>query len=133
MITPVIKKSSLGRNRTAAVIQNAADLIRELTQGERLLKKIGSEISYVVVDHGLPGITGDEQHPRFWTQRQQFLCQLPSAHLRHHDIGDGQMNCRRMVLRNSQSVGAISGFQDLVAAKSKEFGSGAAQSVFILD
>jgi len=45
-----------------------------------------------MIEHRLAGIAGDESHPGFRTRPIQFLCQLSPAHVRHHAIGDSQMD-----------------------------------------
>src|ERR1700722_7870729 len=63
-------------------------LCGELRQGERFLQEVVLPIDDFMVQNGLASVARDEQHASFWTSRLQFLSQLPSAHVRHHHIGD---------------------------------------------
>jgi hypothetical protein len=55
------------------VIENGANLVRQLRQGEWLLQEVGFDIDDFVIKNHLASIAGDEEHSRFWAKGVQFL------------------------------------------------------------
>jgi hypothetical protein len=90
-----------GRCNAGPVIENGANLVRQLRQREWLLQEVGFDVNDFVVKNGLAGIAGDEEQSSFGAKRIQFFRQLPSTHVGHDDIGDGQMDRRSMILRKA--------------------------------
>src|SRR6266851_5383165 len=85
-------------NWVGLVIENGADLLRELCQSERLLQEVVFDVDHFMIQNGLAGIAGDKEHSGFRAQCIQFVRQLSPAHVGHYDIGDGQMDSRSMIL-----------------------------------
>jgi len=42
------------------LIQNRPDFPGQLFQGERLLQEVGFDVDHFMIDHGLPGVAGNE-------------------------------------------------------------------------
>jgi len=105
---------------------------RQLFEGERFLQEVVFDIDNFVVEDGLTGVAGDEKQSGLGMQRRQFLGQLASTDVRHHDIGDGQIDYGAVTVGDGHGVQAVSGLEDGVAAKAEKLGGCAAQSFFIL-
>ncbi|PZV33840.1 hypothetical protein B5V02_36835 [Mesorhizobium kowhaii] len=69
-------------------VQHVAQFRRQLLDGERLGQEVHVVIEHAVVDDGVPGEAGGEDHLELRHAGDRLFRQLAAVHHRHDDIGE---------------------------------------------
>src|SRR2546421_821026 len=100
---------------TFPVIKNLAHLARKRLRREGLLEKRHAWVQLPMMAYSLVGVARHKEHLHVWTRWPQTFRQLAPAHLRHHHIGNHQMDQSLVLPGETQGVFPLRRFQHRVS------------------
>ena len=113
--------------------ENVANSRQEDVGRERLLQKRRSRLRDHVVKTGGLSVTGYQQDPGFRAQGQNSLDQFPSAHPRHDDVADENVDGTVMAAADFERLLAVGGLQHAIARAFEHRFQQMAQAVLVFD
>ena len=84
------------------------------------------------MEHGVVGVTGDEQDLEIVANGGQALGQFAAAHLRHHHVGDQQVDGALVLGADLDGVRAVGRFQHGIALAAQNLADQRADTGFVL-
>ena len=100
--------------------QDLPHLPRERAGRDRLLEKGDARVEDAVLEDGVVGVAGHEEHLHLRPQRREALGELPPAHAGHHDVGQQQVDLRPVLLADEQRLAAVRRLEHDVAVAPKD-------------
>src|SRR5437016_5001453 len=95
------------------------DLFQQHVRSERLLDQRNARLGGVMSNDRVGRVARHEKDPRVGTKRVQLRGQLSAVHVRHHDVGEKQVDLARMRRRNGQCFLRARGLENRVAVAAK--------------
>ena len=96
-------------------VEHLADLAQERVRRERFLKERHAGLQHAMVDDRVVGVALGEEQLHLRPLGHELLGEPASAHARHHDVGQQELNFGRKIVGNQQCFAAVRGCQHLVA------------------
>jgi hypothetical protein len=117
--------------RGIASIQNLANLASQGLLSERLVKQVRTLLEYAMTCYEAIGVAGHIEHFHFWLARSEAFAKDATIHAGHDHIGKQKVDGAGMLPGGLQSLLAIGGTENVVAALFQEHLSQFAQGVGI--
>ena len=117
------------------VFKYVSHFAQQQGRSKRLFDVRETRLQHPVPHDGVIGIPGHEKHAQRRSSRLQLSRELASAHPRHDDIGQQQIDMRAMLLAIHQRErgGSVGRFEDGVAVALEQLPRDGANRGFVLD
>ncbi|HJX64008.1 MAG TPA: hypothetical protein VJ860_08650 [Polyangia bacterium] len=116
-----------------ATVQHFANLLREIRRTKRLGNEMGSRVQCAVMNDGVVSVAGHIEHFDPRTFQRQAVGQHSPAHLRHHDVGQQQVDLVLLRFAGQKRVLRTRGGQHCVAGLARDAFGNIAHGFLVLN